>query len=340
MYLHFKHKPLLTAGFFLLCCCAGCFHRPVDESLLEPLSEPEKKLVETCKKDYGVDIVLRRMANTLWVYVPTEDQFLHLKVSEDSPKPAQPPDEALAIHFIDADYQNADGMFTVRYDIGKTKKSTEDYGYSLQYVESFSNLRRQIPTAIGRAFADVEENEKTGQMQERVEGDVDYGDSQKQSSHKTLVQSYVKTNPVPDFFVIVIADIKNGLESRMIFYFKDLRRGMTDPSFTEEYTRRIIAENITGNAAIIGDRLGRHVKFDNISWPKFLSKLIAYRVRYKFAMSSNTPSEEIDKEVLTVTATTLDIYPFSRYQGVLMKNLDTGQDFSYRKEDLKPYVSH
>jgi len=25
---------------------------------------------------------------------------------------------------------------------------------------------------------------------------------------------------------------------------------------------------------------------------------------------------------------------------VAMKNLDTGQDFSYRKEDLKPYVSH
>jgi len=339
MCLHFKHKPLLTAGFLLL-CCAGCFPRPVDESLPEPLSEPEKKLVEMCKKDYGIDITLRRMANTLWVYVPTENPFLYLKVSEDGPKPAQPPDEALAIHFIDADYQNADGMFTVRYDIGKTKKSTEDDGYSIEYVESFSNLRRQIPTAIGRAFTDVEENEKTGQMQERVEGDVDYGDSQKQASHKTLVQSYVKTNPVPDFFVIVIADIKNGLESKMIFYFKDLRRGMTDPSFTEEYTRRIIAENITGNAAIIGDRLGRHVKFDNISWPKFLSKLIAYRVRYKFAMSSNTPSQEIDKEVLTVTATTLDIYPFSRYQWVAIKNLDTGQDFSYRKEDLKPYVSH
>ena len=142
-----------------------------------------------------------------------------------------------------------------------------------------------------------------------------------------------------DAQVIVIADIKNGLEAKMTFYFKDLRRGMTDPSFTEEYTRRIIAENVTGHAAVIGDKLARHVKFDNITWPKFLNKLIAYRVRYKFAMSSNTPSENIDKEVLMVTATTLDIYPFSQYQGVLMKNLDTQQDFAYRKEELKAYVS-
>lgn len=336
MCLNSKHKILLVTGILLY--FSGCFHRPVDESLLQPLTEPEKKLAALCKKDYGVDIVLRRMANTLWVYVPTEDQFLNLKVSEDGPKPAQPPDEALAIHFIDVDYK--DRVFTVRYDIGKTKKSTEDFGYTWQYVESFSNLRRQIPTAISRAFADVEENEKTGQMQERVEGDVDYGDSRKQASHKTLVQSHVKTNPVPEFFVIVIADIKNGLEAKMTFYFKDLRRGMTDPSFTEEYTRRIIAENMTGHAAIIGDKLGRHVKFDNITWPKFLSKLIAYRIRYKFAISSNTPSEDIDKEVLNVTATTLNIYPFNGFYGVLMKNLDTGKDFSYLKEELAPYISH
>ncbi|MFA5260263.1 MAG: hypothetical protein WC450_03445 [Candidatus Omnitrophota bacterium] len=331
-----KFKSLLIIGLIL--SAPGCFHRPIDETLIEPLTEPEKKLVELCKKDYGLNIVLRRMANTLWIYVPTEDQFLHLKVSEDGPKPAQPPDAALAIHFIDVDYK--DGTFTVRYDIGKTKKSTEDPGYSLQYVESFSNLRQRIPTAIGRAFADVEENEKTGEMQERVEGDVDYGDSSKQASHKTLVQSYVKTNPVPEFFVVVIADIKNGMESKMTFYFKDLRRGMTDPSFTEEYTRRVISETPTGYAAIIGDKLARHVKFDNITWPKFLSQLIAYRIRYKFAISSHTPSDDIDKEVLKVTATTLDIYPFSKFHGVLMKNLDTEQDFTYLKEELSQYIAH
>ena len=334
---HCRSKPLVFTLLLALSLC-GCFQRPIDEAVSQPLSDPEKKLIEICRKDYGLNIVLRRMANTLWIYVPTEDQFLHLKVSEDGPKPDQPPDAALAVHFIDVDYKNK--SFTVRYDISMTKKSTKDPGYSLQYVESFSNLRRQIPTAISQAFADVEENERTGRLQERVEGDVDYGDSQKQASHKTLVQSYVKTGSVPDFFVIVIADIKNGLESTMTFYFKDLRRGMTDPSFTEEYTRRIITEDPTGNAAIIGDKLGRHVKFDNLTWPKFLSKLIAYRVKFKFAVSSNKPSDDIDREVLTVAATTLDIYPFSGYYALLLENLDTQKEFTYMKEDLKQYVSH
>ena len=336
----FNHCGLkiFTRILLVVLFVSGCFRRPIDEAVPQPLTEPEKKLVEICKKDYGLDIVLRRMANTLWVYVPTEDQFLNLKVSDDGPQPAQPPDAALAIHFIDVEYKNK--SFTVRYDISKTKKSTEDPGYSLQYVESFSNLRRQIPTAISRAFADVEENEQTGQLQERVEGDVDYGDSQKQASHKTLVQSYVKTDTVPDFFVILIADIKNGLESKMTFYFKDLRRGMTDPSFTEEYTRRIISDPPTGYAAVIGDKLGRHVKFDNLTWPKFLSRLIAYRVRFKFAVSSNKPSDDIDKEVLQVAATTLDIYPFKGFYSVFLKNLDTEEDFSYPREELGQYISH
>ncbi len=280
--------------------------------------------------------VLRRMANTLWVYVPTKENFFSLKTSDHEPAPPQPPDAVMTIHFLDAQYQ--DKTFKVRYDISKAKKSAADYGYSFQYEQSFSEHRRQVLTAVGRAFSDVEYNETTGKMQERIDGDVDYGDTQKQTTHKKLVQAYVKTDVVPDFFVIVIADIKNGLESKMIFYFKDLNRGLTDPTFGEEYTRRIVSEETIGYTAIKGDVAGRHVRFDNITWPKFLSKLIAHRVRFKFVQSSIPPSEKINEEVLKIVATTLNIYPYEGFRSVELHNLDTEENFSFLKEELKTYA--
>ena len=337
-----RPRPSPTPLLFLLCgCLAGAALTGCDraaQQLPRPPSEPEKRLIEICQQDYQLTVTTRRVGQTLWVYAPVEEPFFYIKVSDEGPQPAQPPTEAMTIHYLEGDFDQEAQAFHLRYDIGLAKKGSPDYGYGMQYSDQFSNMQRYLMTAAGRAYGDTERRAGQDGEYERVDGDVDYLDSGENYQHKRLVHSYVKTQRVPDFLVLVVADVKTGLEARCYVYLPDLKRGMTDQTFGEEYTRRIVRDNPVGQTDIIGDTTGAHLKMYDLSWSEFLSRQIVYRVRFKYQQSDFPPGDDPQAEIMRVVAATLGAYPWKNFQEIQLDNLAEGKRYSYSKDDLAAYA--
>jgi hypothetical protein len=283
------------------------------------LSESTKKLKKICKEEYNLDVVLSQTANTLWIYVPMEETFINLKATEDGPQEAQPPSESRQIFFLDTKFDN--GSFRIRYDIGKAKKSAESPGYGLEYSQKFKDAQRHLLTAIAQSFGDVERPKDGAGLFARVAGDIDYVGEEKNSRHKQLVHSYVQTERVPDFFVVVLADIKTGLETKMYFYLDDFLRSLADPLFTEEYSLRALNEGATGKLDIVGDKAGQHLKIYDMTWPEFLAKQIKHRIQFKYTQSDFKPDDNSETTMLTIVAQATQAYNFKNFTDVELINL-------------------
>ena len=59
--------------FIYLCIIllAGCFRAPVKPTL----EAAHRKFKKLCKEEYGIDVVLRPLKNTLWIYVPLDHRI-------------------------------------------------------------------------------------------------------------------------------------------------------------------------------------------------------------------------------------------------------------------------
>jgi len=317
-----------------LALIAGCANssQPITTASLQ---EAEQKLVDLCKKESNLDVVLFREPNRLWIYVPTESNFFKLEVSKDKPGEPQPPSEARTIYFLDTKF--ADNGFTIRYDIGKGKKSADSPGYGMKYSDEFQKIQRQVLTAVSQAFADVERREEEPGTFMKIKGDRDFINQEKNASHKRLVQAYIKTERVPDFFVIVLADIKNGLEAKMYFYLEDLNRGMVDYLFMEEYSRRVMNEGATGAIEAVGDKTGRHLKTHDLTWTEFLTKQISHRLKFKYAQSDFPPGDDTETEILKVVAKTINGYGFDAFETVKLVDIGQKKEYLFHKGQLAAY---
>jgi len=207
----------------------------------------------------------------------------------------------------------------------------------MKYTDAFTKNRQALLTALARAYGDVESHEGKAGMYERIAGDVDYDGEEKNLKHKKLVQGYVPTAKVPDFYVIVLADIVTGLEVRTYIYLKDLLRGMTDLSFSEEYTRRLITDDPTGQTSIINDKTGRHLKTFDLTWPEFLTKQIVTRIKFKYAQSDFPPSDDTESEILKITAQTLNGYSFDEFSNVELTDLADNKSLVLDKTKLTTF---
>lgn len=331
-----NHPPSRLLVILILALTAGCL--PPIAPPPQSLKEAEKKLVDICRKEYNLEVLLFPRGNTLWVYAPSDIDFFELKVSENGPQEAVPPSEARTIYFLDSKYSL--GRFHIRYDIGKGKKSGDSPGYGYQYSQKFQDVQRYLLTAVSRAFADVEKREDQPGLYQKVEGDVDYVGADKNASHKKLVHSYIKTERVPDFFVIIVADIKNGLAAKMVFYLDDILRGMSDQFFREEYSRRVLNEGAVGSTAIIGDKEGRHLQLKSLTWADFLAKQISHRIRFKYSQSDFPPGEDSDKEILKIIAQTFSSYSFDNFFTIELTNTAEEKTLSIDKEKLATYLEN
>ena len=283
-----------------------------------------------------MNVVLKPLDNTLWVYIPLEKPMIEVKASDQPPAPlTDKATEKTNIDFIDGNFEN--GTFKIEYDIGKSKKYGADFGYSSALSEEYQTKQRNAFTSIYRAYVDVEEVPGQGILK-KVEGDVDYEGSQKNLTHKTLAHAYVKTEKVPDFFVVVIADISTGLERKITFYFSDLKRSMTDQFFYEEYAKRIIADNPVGNKSIVGDREGKHLDIQEETWPNFLTKQILNRIRFRYLLSEFPPSDNPEDEILKIVNETTSAYGFEDFQSVELNDLHTDKKYLFDKSQLKTFV--
>jgi len=299
---------------------AGCGQRS------EPpvrISAANEQLVKICKDDYGFEPVVKPLKNTLWVYVPMSEAMIALKASEAGPSKSDKKETKLTVKFLESVF--TDGKFVVRYDIGMSDGYTKDPGYGLPYTDEFKTVQREVITAVGRAYADVEVMPDSKKLLMKVAGDADNTSPE----HQRLAHSYVKTEQVPEFVVIVIADILNGLESRLTVYLPDLVRGSTDQLFMEEYTKRLVPDEIFGDDKIKMDSDGSHLDIKEMTWGDFLAMQILHRVRFKYTQSDKKPSDDPADEILNAAAQATGAYQFTAFDGVELHDLAEGKHFSF-----------
>ena len=262
-------------------------------------SQAHQRFVQLLKDDNDLDVIVNEFEHTFWIYLPLEENLFRMKADPKGHSNSAESAVKPTIKFLDGKYY--DDNFYLSYDIVSAKGYAKSYGYTSEFSEEYRNKQRHILTAIYRTF-----NE---------------------------------TSDPPPFFIIVIADIISGLESRTIIHFQDLKRAYVDPSFQEEYARRIISEQPIGNVGIIDDRTGKSIDYSNMTWPEFLSKQMVFRINFKYLRSAFPPSDDTRMELLNIAADTVVAYNFDDFTSVQLNDLDNGITFSTAKEDLVSYRS-
>lgn len=262
----------------------------------------------------------------MWIYVPIEQRIVDVKATDKGPFKSKEPQEKLTVKYIDAVI--TEDAINMDYDIAMGKGYGKSYGYSQAYTKEYSKVQNNILMALKDSFFDVG----------KIAGDVEFVNVQKNQSHKKLVNSYVKTDNPPEFFVITISNIVKGIEIEILLNFDDYKKAMSPNPIIphEEYTKRYITE-IRGNTSIISDLEGKHIDYRDITLKEFLGKQLTNRVNFKYSRSDFPPSNDTIQELLKITATTVRLYSFNNFISVNLKDLVTGDIKTITRAELKAY---
>lgn len=253
------------------------------------LSQAQEKFIKICKEEYNLEVVLKPLQNTLWIYLPLKERILDFKASEEGAKDPNESSEKVSIRFVDGSVKG--NQLAIQYDIAPVKTYNKDPGYNVVYTEDYQKKQQGILTTIQRSFFEAAENTE---------------------------------EKVPEFFVLVAADIEKGIELESIFYLEDLKRALAVvPSITqEEYSKRYVSE-LRGNKKIVGDTKGEHLNLEEMTLPEFLKRQIVNRISFRYQRSIFPPSSDAKAEITAIVAETLKAYNFSDVNALNLTDLNT-----------------
>lgn len=260
-----------------------------------PLSEMHQKFLTICREEHKLNVVLKPLRDTLWIYVPLNDDLMKVSSTPEGTRKSDTAQGRQAVKYLDSIY--SDRRFEITYDIHPDKNYPQSPGYGLGYSSAYQKVSQQILTGVSRA--------------------------------------YFEPADAPHFFVVVIADVKNGVEMENIFYLEDLKRYMAFGSLPqEEFLKRSIYE-ARGKMEWIGDTEGRHLAYTDIAMPDFLAKQMATRINFKYQNSSFPPSDDSRQELLQIAAQTLSSYAFTDFTTLRLHDLATDTFETISPEQLK-----
>lgn len=286
----------LLSFVFLLIFLSGCARQgpPPPSSL----SEANRHLQTICDKDLTLSCRLFPVGDTLWVYVPVEFRFIDLMAVRGAQPKNPAAEKTVMLEYLDGYFK--DREFVIFYDVRDKVRYPEHPGYQNKYTDEFTAVRQAVMSAVFRAY-----------------GGYDGTQAQK----------------APSFVVIVLADIRRGLETRMILALEDLVRGMTDAGFYEEFAKRVVNKPLAGNMAMVDDKNGRSIRPVDLSWAEFLTEQILYRVNFQY-QQSETPPADAEAAILGETAAVLGAYGFKDFEAVRVKDLQSGGQKTVGKNEL------
>lgn len=249
-----------------------------------PLSEAHQKFLKICREEHKLKVVLKPLSNTLWTYVPLDDDLMKVSSTPEGARKSDMGEEHPSVKYLESVHN--DRRFKITYDIHPDKNYLQSPGYRLAYSSAYQKISQQVLAGVSRA--------------------------------------YFEAADAPQFFVVVIADVKNGVEMENIFYLEDLKQYMAFGALPqEEFVKRSIYE-ARGKTDWIGDAQGRHLAYTEITLPEFLAKQIATRINFKYQKSSFPPSADTRGEILKVVAETFKSYNFTDFNYVELRDLATG----------------
>jgi len=243
-----KSYSFLGICLILLGLFAGC--SKVTPPAPRPLSEAHQKFLKICREEHKLKVVLKPLRNTVWIYVPLDDDLMRVSSTPEGARKSDTAEEHPSVKYLESVY--IERRFKITHDIHPDENYLQTPGYRLGYSSAYQNISQQILTGVSRA--------------------------------------YFETKDAPQFFVTVITDVKNGVEMENIFYLEDLKQYMAFGALPqEEFVKRSIYE-ARGKTDWIGDTEGRHLAYTEITMPEFLAKQIAARINFKYQKSAFPPS--------------------------------------------------
>ncbi|HLF19084.1 MAG TPA: hypothetical protein VI749_09405 [Candidatus Omnitrophota bacterium] len=259
-------------------------------------SQANQTFLKYCQ-EYKYDCVLREAGNTLWIYLPLEQELVGIKASMEGPSSSNESNASFTVKYLESEFRER--TFTIEYDIEKTFSYSKQFGYESAYTEKFQEIQNALLSIIKQSYFDVPKAE------------------------------------APEFIYFVIADTKNGIETENLLYLDDFKRAMsTPPSFTqEEYAKRYISQ-LRGHQNIIADKTGAHLKVAPVTLGEFLAKQMVNRINFKYQRSMFPPSEDTKNEILEQVKETLNAYSFDGYENVVLKDLGKGGEYSFSRSQL------
>lgn len=241
----------------------------------------------------------RQVKGTFWVYLPIKDPIFDYEAQKPKPPEEDKTPSKFLLNYSDGKFNN--GLFLFEYDVVDKKKSKEeDYGFNSSYTDSYVKYQNNLFTAIYEVFL----NTKAKKNEEPIK-----------------------------FFVVVITDIKKGIETRLTFYLEDFVRAWSGALPNDEYSKRVLSDR-KGSTAMIGDETGSHIKYTNITMSDFLTQQIINRIRFKFQYSDFPPGENYDNTTIGIVADTLRYYHFKDFTHVRLNNIRLGKKYMFDKSQL------
>jgi hypothetical protein len=265
-------------------------------------TEAEKKLVEFCLKEGNLNVTVKRLGTTLWIYVPVEEPIFDVKASPDqgeTKRTIQP----FALLSLEADFHEK--YFRFNYDVVPDVLSGEPTSYGSSYNEAYTKKRQLMYQALQESFFNAKDDPK---------------------------------DPAPQFVIIMIADITKGIATKSMLYLRDLRQYVTEALPPTEYYMRE-ANEIIGRQSLIEDKTGKNAPYAEVTWPYFLTEQMKTRIKYKFSGNETLADDIVPaSEIAKAAANTLRFYPFNDYTGVLLFDVRSKKELDLNKDGLKEYA--
>ncbi len=124
------------------------------------------------------------------------------------------------------------------------------------------------------------------------------------------------------FYVLLAADVSNGLELSETIYYKDMIKVMYRLISPGEYHHRVPMKSGLLPEAI-GNRTGQGIDFPELGFDSFICQQIEHRIGLKFQKPEVKQGIDMDKEIEKVVLETLRIYGFQDFRVGELTNLFT-----------------
>ncbi len=293
----------ITRLFFILTLTAallapGCAW--MKERTFTP-SQAETKLIDFCLKEGALSVVTRNMGNTLWIYAPIEEPIFEIKPSRDKEK-AERKVQPFSLLSLQSEF--LEKKFRFEYDVVPKVLSGEAPSYGSAYNETYTKKRQLIYQALQESLFNAKD---------------------------------APPDIMPEFIVVMIADVTKGLATKSVFYLKDLKRYISEALPPDEYYLRELNE-VVGKEELAGDKLGKHAPYAEITWVWFLTEQIKNRFRAKIADTRLPDDTDAGIILARAAANTLRFYPFEEYDGVVLYDVRSRKELALTKETLAPYT--
>lgn len=189
----------------------------------------------------------------------------------------------------------------------KPEKYTDKYEISENNVE-FKGRDLNLRFAI----KEVETKEKTQEVSYNKEVIEKTDNVWKTLRRVVFSMERSKKENEPKFFCLITADIKNGFETKEIFYYLDLKKVSYGFVSAGEFQHRMVQESSV-NPMIIDDKEGKHLSYTDYTMRDFIAGQIRQRIKLKFQKPEVKENADIEKEIEKIVSLTLNIYNFKDF---------------------------